>query len=135
MDPAGVIWGQTSGWDEAVDMRVSEQVLAPGMQDGEESDLGAQVLGIGGYLEKGFRTSAEQEVIEDFLVLQRQWGELVRESEDNMDIGNRQKFILPSHDPFVASAVLTLRAMAIAAAVIRGGAIAAARTLITMPTQ
>ena len=50
MDPAGVIWGQTSGWDEAVDMRVSQQVLAPGMQDGEEPDLGAQVLGIGGYL-------------------------------------------------------------------------------------
>jgi hypothetical protein len=52
-----------------------------------------------------------------------------------MDIGNRQKFILPSHDPFVASSVLTLRAMAIAAAVIRGGAIAAARTPIAMPTQ
>jgi hypothetical protein len=66
------------------------------------------------YLEQGFRTGAEQEVIEDLLVLQRQWGELVRESEDNMDIGNRQKFTLPSHDPLVASATLTLGAMAIA---------------------
>jgi hypothetical protein len=31
-----------------------------------------------------------------------------------MDIGNRQKFTLPSHDPLVASATLTLGAMAIA---------------------
>ena len=35
---------------------------------------------ISGYLEQGFRTGAEQEVIEDLLVLQRQWGELVRQS-------------------------------------------------------
>jgi hypothetical protein len=50
MDPMSVIWGQTSGWDQTVDMRVSQQVLAPGMKDGEESDLGPQAFGIGGYL-------------------------------------------------------------------------------------
>jgi hypothetical protein len=71
-----------------------------------------------GYLEQGFRTGAEQEVIENPLVLQRQWGELVREGEDNVDIGNGQKFTLPSHDPLVASAALTLWAMAIATAVV-----------------
>jgi hypothetical protein len=78
---------------------------------------------------------AEQEVIENLLVLQRQWGELVRQGKDNVDIGNRQKFVLPSHNPFVASATLTLGAMAIAATVIRGSAIATARALITMPTE
>jgi hypothetical protein len=57
----------------------------------------------------------EQEVIEDLLVLQRQWGELVRQSKDNVDIGNRQQFTLPSPDPPIASAALTLGAMAIAA--------------------
>jgi len=59
----------------------------------------------------------------------------VREGEDNMDIGNRQKFILPSHDPVVASTALAFWAMAIAATVIRDGAIATARALITMPTE
>jgi hypothetical protein len=127
MDPAGVIWGQTSGWDEAVDMRVSEQVLAPGMQDGEESDLGAQVLGIGGYLEKRFRTGAEQEVIEDLFILQHQLTELMRQGEDNVDIGDRQEFILASGDPVVASSALTLGTVPIAATIKRDGAIAAAR--------
>jgi hypothetical protein len=109
--------------------------LSPGMQYRKEANVGSQVARIPGYLEQGLGTGAKQEVIEDLLVLQRQWGELVRESKDNMDIGNRQKFILPSYDPFVTSAVLTLRAMAIAAAVIRGGAIAAVRALIAMPTE
>ena len=94
-----------------------------------------QVARISGYLEQGLGTGAEQEVIENLLVLQRQWGELVRQSEDNMDIGNGQKFILPSHDPFVASAALTLGAMAITAAVEGDGAIAAARALIAMATE
>lgn len=32
----------------AVQMRMMKQVLAPGVQHGEEANLGAQVLGIGG---------------------------------------------------------------------------------------
>jgi hypothetical protein len=52
-----------------------------------------------------------------------------------MDIGNRQKFTLPSHDPFVASAVPTLWAMAIAATVIGDGPIATARALVAMPAE
>ena len=105
------------------------------MQNRKEANVGSQVARISGYLEQGLGTGAEQEVIEDLLVLQRQWGELVRQSKDNVDIGNRQKFVLPSHNPGVASAALTLWAMAIAAAVIRGGAIATARALIAMPTE
>jgi hypothetical protein len=93
------------------------------------------VARISGHLEQGLGTGAEQEVIENLLVLQRQWGELVRQGKDNMDIGNRQKFTLPSHDPLVASTALTLWAMAIATAVIGDGAIATARALIAMPTE
>ena len=84
------------------------------MENGEESDLRSQVFGISGYLEKGLRTGAEQEVIEDLLVLQRQWGELVRQGEDNVDVGDRQEFVLASGDPLVTSSALTLGAMAIA---------------------
>jgi hypothetical protein len=105
------------------------------VEDGEEADVSSQVARIAGNFLQGFRTGAEQEVIEDLLVLQRQWGELVRQSKDNMDIGNRQKFTLPSPDPFVTSAVLTLGTMAIAATVVGDGAIATARALIAMPAE
>ena len=60
------------------------------MEYRKEADLCPEMFGVGGYLQQGFGTGAEQEVIEDFLVLQRQLEELVRQSEDNMDIGDRQ---------------------------------------------
>jgi hypothetical protein len=133
MDPLRAIGRETSGWDHAVDVRMMEQVLTPGMEDGKESDLGPQMFGIDGYLQKGLRTGAEQEVIEDLLVLQRQLGELVRQSEDNMNIGDRQKFVLTSGDPLIASPALTLGTMAIAAAIKGDGAIATARAFVAMP--
>ncbi len=43
-------------------MRVSQQVRAPGVQDGEEPDLGAQAFGIGGHFEQGLGTGIEQQV-------------------------------------------------------------------------
>src|SRR6266851_7542564 len=118
-----------------MEVGMSQQVLSPGMQDRKEANVCPEVARIAGHLEQGLGTGAEQEVIEDLLVLQRQWGELVRESEDNMDIGDGQKFVLTSHNPLVASAALTFRAMAITATVIRGGAIATARALIAMPAE
>ena len=93
------------------------------------------MFGIGGYLEKSLRTGAEQEVIEDLLVLQRQLGELVRQGEDNMDIGDRQEFVLASCDPFIASSALALGAVPIAAAVKGDGAIATSRTLVAMAAE
>src|SRR6266851_10239357 len=100
-----------------MEVGMSQQVLSPGMQDRKEANVCPEVARIAGHLEQGLGTGAEQEVIEDLLVLQRQWGELVRQSKDNVDIGDGQKFTLPSQDPLVASAALTLGAMATATTV------------------
>jgi len=86
------------------------------MEDRKEADVGAQVFGIGGYLQKGLRTGLEQELIEGLLVLQYQLGKLMRQSKDNMDIGDRQKFIVASRDPAIARPILALGAVAIPAA-------------------
>ena len=42
-----------------MDMVVSEQVLTPGVQDGEESDLCAQPFGIGSDFEQGLGAGVE----------------------------------------------------------------------------
>src|SRR5215469_704391 len=52
-----------------------------------------------------------------------------------MDVGHCQKLILASRDPPIAGAVLTLRAVAVATAVIGNGTIAAARALVAMAAQ
>ncbi len=76
-------------------MRVQEQVLTPGVQHGEETDLSAQMLGIGGDGEQGFGTDLEQEVVEDLLILQGERSKLMREREDDMEVGDGQQFGLP----------------------------------------
>src|SRR5215472_9313902 len=90
---------------------------------------------ITGDFEKGFCAGAEQQIVERLLVLQHELGELVRQSEDDMNVGHCQKLILASRDPLIAGAVLTLGAVAVATAVIGNGTIAAARTLVAMAAQ
>src|SRR5262245_52314584 len=46
-DPARAVHRQSAGWNQTVQVRVMEHFLIPGVQHGEESQLGAQSFGIG----------------------------------------------------------------------------------------
>ena len=60
---------------------------------------------------------------------------MVRQGEDNMDVGDRQEFVLASGDPLVASSALALGAVPVAAAIEGDGAIATARALVAMAAE
>ena len=93
-------------------------------------------LRIASDFEKCFRTGAEQQIVDDFLVLQGQWRELRRKCEDHMDVARREQFSLPCGDPAFASRGLTLRAVSIAAAVVGdGGTMPATGALIEMTAE
>src|SRR2546422_445911 len=47
-DPALAVGRQSSAWDDTMQMGMMGELLAPGVQDGEEAELGTQVFGIGG---------------------------------------------------------------------------------------
>ena len=53
-------------------MRVLLKILSPGVEHAQEADLRAKMLGIGGNLQQGCGAGTEQEVVDDFLVLQGQ---------------------------------------------------------------
>ena len=72
MNPALVIGRETAGRDHAVDVRMMLEILPPGVEHTEETDLGAEMLGIGGNLQQSRGAGVEQEVIDDLLVLQSQ---------------------------------------------------------------
>ena len=117
MDPALVIERETAGGNHAMDMRMMLEVLSPGVQHAEEADLSAEMLGIGGYLQQGGGAGAEQQIIDDPLVLQRQPGKFVRQREDHVDVADGQQFFAASREPLVASVGLALWAMPVAAGV------------------
>src|ERR1017187_5201681 len=61
------------------------QVLPPGVQHGEETNLGAQVLGVAGNGEQGCRDGAEQDLIDDHFVVESDRGNLFRHGEDHVE--------------------------------------------------
>jgi hypothetical protein len=80
---------------------MEHQGLTPGVEHGEESDLSAEMLRIGGDSEKRFRDCAEQQVVNHPPVLKRQVCKRVRQGEDYVVVGHRQQFFLPGLQPFV----------------------------------
>ncbi len=134
-DPALVIGRETTGRNDTMQMGMMLEFLTPGMEHAEEADFGAQMAGITGDFEQRFGTGAEQEIVDDLLVLQGQRGELPRKREDDMDVGDRQEFATPRLQPTVASGGLTLGTVPIPAGIVRDGTIPAAGTLIPMPAQ
>ena len=119
-----------------MDMGMESKFLTPGVQHGEEAEFRAEVSGVASDFEKSFRTGAEQQIVDDFLILQDQWRELRRKREDHMDVARREKFSLPCCDPAFPSRGLTLWAMPISAGVVRdGGAMPAAGALIEMTAE
>src|SRR5271165_5839650 len=135
-NPVGVIQRQPTGSDDTVDMGMNLELLIPGVQHTEEADFGPQMSGIAGDFEQCFCTGSEQQIVDDFLVLQSQRRQLCRQSEDDVDVGRGEKFAAPCFKPALAGAGLALRAMAVSATVIRdGGAMSTAGALIDMAAE
>ena len=69
-----------------MDMGMQFEFLAPGMQHAEEADLCAEMSRIASDFEKCFGTGAEQQTVDDFLVLQRQRSQVAGQCEDHVDV-------------------------------------------------
>src|ERR1700738_2515278 len=117
MNPAAGIGGESPGWDHAMDMRVMPEILTPGMEHREETDLRSEMLGVDGNLQKGFGAGPEQQVVEELLVLQQQWRELVGQGKDHVEVADREEFFLARREPAVTGCDLTLWAVPIATGV------------------
>lgn len=94
------------------------QVLPPGVEHREEADPGAQMFPIGGNLQQRFGSRAEQQGIDDLLILQCQRCQFLGQREDQVKIGYRKKFLGAFVKPLLPRAELTLWAMSIPARVV-----------------
>ena len=69
-----------------MNVRMMLELLIPGVQDAEEADLRAEVLGVAGDLKQCLGAGSEQQTVDLAFVLQRQWRKLVRQSKDHMNV-------------------------------------------------
>ena len=105
------------------------------MQNAEEPDLCAQMLGVGSNLQQRGRTGLEKQLEENLLVLPNEWDQCAWDAEDQVVVIHRQQLLLASGQPLVPRVGLALRAMTIPAGIIRDGLMAAAVALIAVSTQ
>ena len=117
VDPLRVVGSQPAGWNHTVDVRMKLEFLVPGVQDAEETDLGAEVPRIAGDLKQRLGAGPEQESIDLAFIHQRQWRKLTRQRKDHVNVARGQEFFSPRFQPAVASVSLALRAMPVPARV------------------
>jgi len=111
------------------------QVLSPGVQDAEQSDIGAQVLRVASHFQQRCGTDAEEQIVQQPLVLQHERGEFMWQREYDVEVGHGQELGGSRGQPLGASVALALGAVPVATRVIRDGLIPAAKTLIAMASQ
>ena len=102
MHPAGAIGREPADGDHTMHVGMVEQILAPRVEHAEKSDRCAEMFRVSGDFEQRRRARAKQQVVDDFLVLQRQPRELVRRCEDDVIVADRQEFGLTRREPLVA---------------------------------
>src|SRR4051794_30529552 len=116
-------------------MWVVLEILSPGVEHTQETDLCAKMLRIGGDLQQGCGAGTEQEVVDDLLILQGQPRQLVWDGEDDMNVVDRQQFLAAPGEPLVASVGLALWAVPGAAGVERDGFVAALQAAVEMTAE
>ena len=79
-----------------------QQVLTPGMQDGDEADLGTQMLRLRRDRAQGLGGGVEQDVVDHGLVLVGDRGDRLGQREDDVEILDRQQLSLPIFQPLRA---------------------------------
>jgi len=135
-DPMGAIERQSAGGHDAMHVRVVFELLIPSVEHTEEADLGAEMFGIASDGEEGCGTGLQQEMVQEFLVLQGERRQFMRQGKDNMDVARGEKHLTTRLEPTSTGVGLTLRAVPVAAAVVRDGRTeATVDALIEMPAQ
>src|SRR5271165_1866578 len=102
--PSGTIEGQTSGGNDVVYVGVNLEVLSPGMEHAEESDVGSQVLWIASQFKERSGTGAEEQIVEQPFVLEDQRAEFVRQREDDVEVRHGQQLSGTRNQPLGARA-------------------------------
>jgi hypothetical protein len=84
--PLAAVCGQSASGNDAVQVGMMEQGLSPGMQHGKEADGSSEMFRVGGDGTEGFRSRAEEDGIEYFLVLKCHGGDFFGNRKDDVII-------------------------------------------------
>jgi len=114
MHPALAVGADATTRNHAVQVRMGEEVLSPGVQERETADLRTQVFWVLGNRPQGFGSGTKQHRVDGAAILKRQRSELVREREHDMEVLHIENLSLTGLKPSRSSRPLTLWTMPVA---------------------
>ena len=121
--------------NDAVHVRVVLEVLAPGVQDCDDADVGAEVLAIGSNGDQRLGRSLKQQPVDLGLVLVGHRADHGRKREDEMKIRHRQKLSFARRQPGRRGSPLTFRAVPVAAGIIGDAGVRTVLAVLDMTTE
>ena len=134
-NPATAVARKPPTRDHAVQMGMMDERLAPGVEDGEEADLGAEVAGVGRYGAERLGDGPEEETVDDGLVLGGDLGDRRGHGEDDVEVlGGKQVRPAP-FEPRGAGQRLTCRTVAVATGVVPDAPMTAVVTLLDVAAE
>ena len=134
-DPTCAVERRSTTGHNTVDMRMVLQGLAPGMEDGSHAELGAEMLGVGRNGGERLRRAAEQDGIDDGLVLEGDLSVGRRHGDDDVEIRHRKEFGLSLGEPLRTCRALALRTMPIATGIVGDAGRTAIVALLDMTAE
>ena len=124
-----------TGSDDTVDMGMMLQSLVPGVEHAEEADLGSKVSRIASDFEQRCGAGAEQQAIDQPLVLERERSQFTRQREHGMDVTRGQQLPLALLEPADAGAALASWAVPVTARVVGDSGLSAVGAPIAMAAE
>src|SRR5882757_7894896 len=118
-----------------MDMRMTDQGLAPGVKDAQHTDLRTEMPRIGRDLAKGGGARLEEPGVQPRTIPIGQWQQRMRQHEDDVHIRHVEQVALAGVKPALPRLRLTLRTMPVPTRVIGDGLMAAGVAPIEMPSE
>ena len=133
--PTAAVGRQSAVGHDAVHVGMVFEFLVPRVQHAEEADFGAETPRVAGDLEQGLGAGSKQQIVERLFIGESERRERVRQRENDVEVARRQNLGTPRIEPAMAGVGLALRAVPIAARVIRNGAASAAGAFVDVSAE
>ena len=134
-NPGAPVVGEPPTRNDAVQMGMMHERLAPGMEDREEAELGAEVARVGSDRPERVGDGPEEQTVDDGLVLGGDLGDSRGHREDDVEVLDRQQVRAPSFEPLGAGQRLTGRTVAVATRVVPDAPMATVVTLFDVAAE
>ena len=116
-------------------MRVVDEIMGPGLQDTDQTDLTTDQAWISGQFLDRLRGSVKEQVVDQFLVTIGQVAEFGGQREGQQEIGDGQQQFLLQGQPLFGLLLLTLGTMTVTTGVVTVIGFATRSTAIDLSSQ